>query len=318
MSAGLEQEILCVVWFSVSIFVHGLMERLFTLPANLSLFFGNPLDCEQKSGPGPESMSATWVHRACAWAWRAQVLRESETILEVQRAAGYMNALEVCCYHCWLSFGEEGNMFFLFRIAYQAVGGGKKLLWRRGKSLGCQDRSTSCRYFPVELPKSRCGWMMMKLCITYDTWNFIQLLQQFADNITPAEEWIRQKVKVGRCSYTTTLKPFLQMWDSPLRVYSQQLQQKMKNSVSDLAGGQRIPWASEIRVPWDQWVGEVRVLVCSSLKVCSLYPGTSSRPSPRALVCSASSGNISPISWSVWVFLWDLSFNPALTWTDPA
>lgn len=79
--------------------------------------------------------------------------------------------------------------------------------------------------------------MMMKLCITYNTWNFIQLLQQFADTVTPAEEWIRQKVKVGRCSYTTTLKPFLQMWDSPLRVYSQQLQQKMKNSVSDLAGG---------------------------------------------------------------------------------
>lgn len=35
----------------------------------------------------------------------------------------------------------------------------------------------------------------------------MQLLQQFPDTITPAEEWIRQKVKVGRCSHTTTLKP---------------------------------------------------------------------------------------------------------------
>ena len=53
--------------------------------------------------------------------------------------------------------------------------------------------------------------MMMKLCVTYYTGNFIQLLQQLPDTITPAKEWIRQKVKVGRCSHTTTLKPFLEM-----------------------------------------------------------------------------------------------------------
>ena len=119
-AAGLEQELLCVVWFSVSVFGHGCMERKFTLPANLSLCFGNPLDWEQKSGAGPVSTSAT--RALCAWAWRTQVLRESETVSEIQRSAGYTRALGVCCCGCWLSCGEEGSMFFLFRIAYQAVG----------------------------------------------------------------------------------------------------------------------------------------------------------------------------------------------------
>lgn len=48
--AGLEQETLCVVQFSVSMFHNGVMKETCVLPTNLYLCFGNPVDCEQKQG----------------------------------------------------------------------------------------------------------------------------------------------------------------------------------------------------------------------------------------------------------------------------
>lgn len=66
---------------------------------------------------------------------------------------------------------------------------------------------------------------------------FIQLLLPFPDTITAAEEWIRQMVRVGGCSYTATLKPLLEMRQSSLRVYLQQLQQKVENGVSSVSEG---------------------------------------------------------------------------------
>lgn len=49
-AAGLEQDILCVVQFSASMFDNGLMKETCAVPTNLYLCFGNPLGCEQKKG----------------------------------------------------------------------------------------------------------------------------------------------------------------------------------------------------------------------------------------------------------------------------
>lgn len=171
----------------------------------------------------------------CAWAWWTQVLRESETILGVQRPAGYMLAAGICC--CWLSCGEEGRMFFVFRIAYQAVKEKETTLEKWEKLC------LSTRQFELADPFLYNFWnpgvverqWSYVLHSTRET--FIQFLQQFSDTITEAEEWIRQMVRVGRCSYTATLKPFLEIWESSLRVYLQQLQQKVKNVYVSVAEG---------------------------------------------------------------------------------
>lgn len=106
----------------------------------------------------------------------------------------------------------------------------------------------------------------MKLCVTYYMGNFY--------SASPAISWYHNSSwgmdqaegEGGRCSYTATLKLFLKMWESPLGVYLQQLQQKRKDGVSDVAGGYWIAWASEVCASWDQWRREVRLLVVACWK----------------------------------------------------
>lgn len=208
-----------------------------------------------------------------AWAWWTQVLRESKTILEVQRPAGYMLAAGVCC--CWLSYGEEGCMFFVFRVAYHAVGEKETTLEESTRQFKLADPFLYNFWNPGVVERQ---WSY----VFHTTWEtFIQFLQQFPDTVTAAEEWIRQMVKVGRCSYTATLKPFLEMWESSLRVYLQQLQQKVMNVCVQCS------WRTvDSLSKWSTCIlRSVRgqPLCCGLLKVCSFYPGTSSRPSPDSL-----------------------------------
>lgn len=113
-----------------------------------------------------------------------------------QRPAEYMHALGVCCCPCWLSYGEEGCMFFFFRIAYQADGEEETTV-EKWKKL-CLSR----RQFELADPFLYNFWNPGVVerqwsYVLHTTWEtFILLLQQFPDTITAAEEWIRQKVRV--------------------------------------------------------------------------------------------------------------------------
>lgn len=93
--------------------------------------------------------------------------KKSERISEVQRSSGYMNALGVCCCHCWLGSGEEEDMFFLFRTAYQAVEGGRRnYSGSGGRGLAVKKLGYIWRYFTEQLLKFR--WRCT-LLITQET-----------------------------------------------------------------------------------------------------------------------------------------------------
>lgn len=74
--------------------------------------------------------------------------------------------------------------------------GKKKLLWRSGKSFVCQEGSLNLQILSCIISEIQV-WLKDNEVVLHTTWEtFIQLLQQFPDTITAAEEWIRQKVRV--------------------------------------------------------------------------------------------------------------------------
>lgn len=189
--------------------------------------------------------------------------------------------------------------------------GEKKLLWRRGKSLGCQEHSSSLQILSCITSKIQV-WLNDDDVVCY-------ILHRKLYSAAPAISWSHNTSWGMDQAEGEGLKLFLEI----------DLRQTFKSifAAATIENEEQCIWSSW-RIAgslskWNTWIlrsasRRGQHLACTSLQVCSLYPGTSSRPSPRALVLNISSRNISLISWSIWDFLWDLSLNPALTWSDPA